>query len=309
MKKILSMILAVMLIAAPISAFAGSDGITVIVDGATVAFDVSPQLINDRTMVPMRAIFEAMGANVDWDGATQTVSSVRGETSIKMTVNNKSIYVNGNEVVLDVAPMLVNDRTLVPARAVAESFGADVKWIGGSQTVVILDSTKTSVREAQIKVKDYDGVISLMLFPNVAPQTVENFINLANSDFYNGLIFHRVINNFMIQGGGFDLSFTSKDTPTIHGEFVSNGVANNLKHTRGVISMARAEALDSASSQFFIVHKDTSSLDNQYASFGIVTDGMNIVDAIASVPTGKLDSLGLKNIPVSPIQIESVTAK
>ncbi|MGM9652953.1 MAG: peptidylprolyl isomerase [Eubacteriales bacterium] len=134
------------------------------------------------------------------------------------------------------------------------------------------------------------GVIKLELYPDIAPITVANFTKLADEGFYDGLIFHRVIEGFMIQGG--DPTGTGYGDPsqeTIKGEFAQNGVKNTISHVRGVISMARSQKYDSASSQFFIVHKDATYLDGQYAAFGRVTEGMEVVDAIAGTPTGAND--------------------
>ena len=131
--------------------------------------------------------------------------------------------------------------------------------------------------------------ITLELYPDVAPITVENFVNLARDGFYDGLIFHRVIAGFMIQGGdpmGIGIGGSGKN---IKGEFKANGVENDLSHERGVISMARSQAFDSASSQFFICHEDAKFLDGQYAAFGRVTDGMDTVDAIAMTKTNMQD--------------------
>ncbi|MCD7894056.1 MAG: peptidylprolyl isomerase [Erysipelotrichaceae bacterium] len=127
------------------------------------------------------------------------------------------------------------------------------------------------------------------LYPNIAPITVNNFVNLINEHFYDGLIFHRVIPGFMIQGGGYDRNHYEKKCPSIKGEFASNGITNDLKHTRGVISMARTMVKDSASSQFFIMHKDAPHLDGEYAAFGKITEGLEVVDEIANAPTGFQD--------------------
>lgn len=124
--------------------------------------------------------------------------------------------------------------------------------------------------------------IKLELYPEVAPITVENFENLVKEGFYNGLIFHRVISGFMIQGGCPNGTGMGGPGHTIKGEFASNGVENNIKHTRGVISMARAMHPDSAGSQFFIMHKDSPHLDGQYAAFGKVVEGIEVVDEIAA---------------------------
>ena len=134
------------------------------------------------------------------------------------------------------------------------------------------------------------GVITAELYPEKAPNTVANFVNLVESGFYNGLIFHRVIPGFMIQGG--DPQGTGMGGPgySIKGEFARNGFKeNNLRHTRGVLSMARSMMPNSAGSQFFIMHANAPHLDGDYAAFGKVTDGMDVVDQIADTPTGFQD--------------------
>lgn len=132
----------------------------------------------------------------------------------------------------------------------------------------------------EIDVKDY-GTITLELDADAAPITVENFLKLANEGFYNGLTFHRIVSGFMVQGGDPEGTGFGGSDETIKGEFSANGVNNPLSHTRGAISMARNSlSMDSASSQFFIVHQDSTFLDGQYACFGYVTDGMDVVDAI-----------------------------
>ena len=141
---------------------------------------------------------------------------------------------------------------------------------------------------ATITMKD-GGVIKLELYPKIAPESVKNFISLANSKFYDGLIFHRVISGFMIQGGCPKGNGTGGPGYNIKGEFSANSVDNSLSHERGVISMARAMAYDSAGSQFFICHADSQFLDGQYAAFGKVIEGMDVVDAIASVKTNSQD--------------------
>ena len=149
-----------------------------------------------------------------------------------------------------------------------------------------------------IEIKDY-GTIELELYGNEAPITVENFVKLANSGFYEGLTFHRIISGFMIQGGGYDVSDNDMNAPSIKGEFKSNGIKNRIKHERGVISMARAEDKDSASSEFFIMHEEAPHLDGEYAAFGRVTSGMEVVDKIcAEVPQGYNGAVSLFNRPV-----------
>lgn len=147
------------------------------------------------------------------------------------------------------------------------------------QTAVYQGEQLTGKHHAEITVKDY-GTIAVELDADNAPISVTNFVKLAEEGFYDGLTFHRIISGFMIQGGDPNGNGTGGSKETIKGEFSANGVDNPLKHTRGAISMARSSKPDSASSQFFIMHQDASHLDGQYACFGYVTDGMDVVDAI-----------------------------
>lgn len=139
----------------------------------------------------------------------------------------------------------------------------------------------------KMTVKDY-GVMTFALDYDAAPNSAANFVELARSGFYDGLIFHRIIKGFMIQGGWGDLKGKNIDY-TIKGEFKANGVDNPLKHKRGVLSMARTMVNDSASSQFFVMHKDAPHLDGQYAAFGHMLDGFDVLDKIASVDTDRSD--------------------
>ena len=148
------------------------------------------------------------------------------------------------------------------------------------------------------------GTMTAELYPEKAPLTVANFLSLIEQDFFSGLIFHRVIKGFMIQGGGYNAEMEHKDAPSIKGEFRANGFAqNDLKHTRGVLSMARTSDPNSASSQFFVMHMDAPHLDNQYAGFGLVTDGLDVLDAIASTRTGNYGWY-MQDVPTEPIVIE-----
>lgn len=162
----------------------------------------------------------------------------------------------------------------------------------------------SGLHHAKITVKDY-GTISLELDADTAPITVTNFVNLVKSGFYDGLTFHRIISGFMIQGGDPKGDGTGGSDETIKGEFSANGVENTISHERGVISMARSQDYDSASSQFFIMHADASYLDGQYAAFGHVTDGMDVVDEICS-NTPIQDNNGTVAKEDQPV-IESIT--
>lgn len=146
--------------------------------------------------------------------------------------------------------------------------------------------------------------IKLELYPEVAPNTVNNFISLVNKGYYNGLIFHRVINGFMIQGGCPDGTGMGGPGYQIPGEFSQNGVANSLNHARGVISMARSMQPDSAGSQFFIMHQDSPHLDGQYAAFGKVIEGIEVVDTIATSQTDMGDR-PLESVVMNQVTVDT----
>jgi len=186
----------------------------------------------------------------------------------------------------------------------------------------IKDTTEQANKPIKIAIKLTDGRQMIgELYPDIAPISVENFVSLIEKNFFDGLVFHRVIEGFMLQGGGYDKTFyegnfNSKETATIKGEFASNGVENNLKHTRGVLSMARTQVPDSASSQFFIMHQDAPHLDGDYAAFGKITEGLDVVDQIASVSTTALTGTvtfegqnypqQMTDIPKEPIIIKTI---
>ena len=155
----------------------------------------------------------------------------------------------------------------------------------------------------EIKMKN-GGIIKLELYPDKAPKTVANFEKLVSEKFYDGLTFHRVISGFMIQGGdplGNDMGGSEENIP---GEFAANGFDNPIRHERGVISMARSNNPNSASSQFFIMHADGFFLDGNYAAFGKVVEGMDVVDAIAEVET--VNNMFIQDLPKEPVVIETI---
>ena len=171
-------------------------------------------------------------------------------------------------------------------------------------TVVTLDETTTYY--ADIEIAEY-GTVTVQLDASAAPATVANFISLAGSGFYDGLTFHRIISGFMMQGGDPNGNGTGGSDTKIVGEFSANGFDNPISHERGVISMARSRNYDSASSQFFIMHVDYPGLDGQYAAFGRVVEGIEVVDAVceAAKPTDNNGSIAKENQPV----ITSVTVR
>lgn len=178
--------------------------------------------------------------------------------------------------------------------------GGSKKDDGQSDKTGSMDSGKHHV---EIHIKDY-GTIKAELDADVAPVSVSNFISLAKSGFYDGLTFHRIISGFMIQGGDPKGDGTGGSGKNIKGEFSANGVENSISHLRGTISMARSQEHDSASSQFFIMHQDYTSLDGQYAAFGKVTEGMEIVDQICE-KTPVVDNNGTVEADKQP-KIETI---
>ena len=190
------------------------------------------------------------------------------------------------------------------SKSKAKDLGLTIKNPTKKVKVSGLKDLLTGYYDCEIKVKNY-GSIKLKLDANIAPITVSNFVGLANDGFYNGLTFHRIIKGFMIQGGDPNGDGTGGSKQTIKVKLSANSFDNPIKHTRGVISMARSQSYDSASSQFFIMHEDTSSLDGQYAAFGCAYSGMDIVDKICDdVKTEDSNgTVSKKNQPV----IESIT--
>ena len=328
------------------AASAGAQDITVVVDGQTIETPSPAVIVNDRTLVPLRAISESIGFDVSWDEATQGITITDGNYLFFLWIGRDHAFLTSQyslvgDTSLDAPPVIMNDYTMVPLRAIASLFNAEVNWDESSYTASVNFGNKVSapaglaekyVTYEQVLWKKYDayksfvlgtgnivnaeiqlengGTIELELFPDIAPVTVNNFVKLANEHFYDGLIFHRVIEGFMIQGGGFDTSYAQKNAPTITGEFISNGYFNLIPHTAGAISMARtSQSNDSASSQFFIVHEDSGFLDGQYAAFGRVTSGMEYVNEIAAVATEHNDVMNADDVPVEQQVIKTIIIK
>lgn len=333
-KKLLLAAAAALMLCAPAAL---ADDITVEVNGVKINSDVPAMVLNDRTVVPVRAISEALNCDIAWDGDTKGVNIYRDNTLYMMWIDKPTAFKLSPVSIedwydMDMPPVVINDRTLLPLRALGELLGASVSWDQASLTASVTlnadmteensgyaeqlmnyeklmfgmyDAYDAYVRgEARVKnviITMRDGrEIELELYPDIAPESVANFEKLANEGFYDGLIFHRVIDGFMIQGGGFNESGTQQPAETITGEFISNGYPNFIKHERGVVSMARAEDPNSASSQFFIVQEDSPHLNGSYAAFGKVISGMYIIDDIASAQTDASDR------PVENIVIESI---
>lgn len=302
MKKIITLLCALAVTAGTASA---ESNIRININGEEFKYDTEPVVINDRVLVPMREIFESFGAEVYWEGTTKTVTAVLDGDAIMLQIDNNKLFKPGEETELDVAPIVINDRTMVPVRAVSVGLGADVEWDAESRCVNI-DFKEQETIPVTFEIENM-GIMTAELYPEVAPETVANFVKLANEGFYDGLVFHRVIDGFMIQGGGYDKDFNYKETESIKGEFASNGFENPLKHTRGVISMARTSDPNSASSQFFIMDETAEYLDGQYAAFGKLTDGFDVLDKIAETETYSLGN-GMNDVPVELPVIKSIRA-
>lgn len=292
-----------------------ASSIRISLNGSILKSNVAPVQTAGTTLVPIRVISENLGASVNYDSNRKLISITTDTTSIELIINQKTAKVNQKNITLNVAPQIINNTTMVPIRFVSENLNCSVSWDAHNQLVTIISkspstthvTSSTQVKElptATIKVKDY-GTITIELYPELAPNTVKNFIALANSGFYNNLTFHRVIKDFMIQGGDPLGNGSGGPDYSIAGEFAANGfTTNTLSHTKGVLSMARTYNPDSAGSQFFITSADVTYLDGQYAAFGKVTNGMNVVEAISNVSTDSLDA-PLKTITIESIKVDT----
>jgi len=495
MKRLISLIL-VLVFCISLSAFAdeaiigGADNSTDILIADTIKqgdipikiisdnkiIDTETVVINQRTLIPLRALLESTGAEVKWYNDTQKIDIIRNSKTITVQVGNTIMNTPDGDKVLETAPILHNGTTTyAPLRAIAEEFGINVDWDNGTKTIlvktpegspyvdlydglILSDYLKESgmtpqqyEAETTLKYEDYkdklfveadnavpfhqvaklngltvdearalfgldasvsdntswgeilgetslgvyvevfmgasqygltpeqaleflketyglgneytletkfkyarviihtieaehiakqkelqkaeaakraqdlqklpeltknkikftitlsdNSKMSGELYPDVAPKTVENFVKLVKDKFYDGLIFHRVIDGFMIQGGGYDKDFTPKKIDeTIVGEFYENGITNALKHEKGIISMARAEDFDSASNQFFIVDEATPEIDGYYAAFGKITSGLDVLEKLSKTEVKDRED-GFYDVPVKPIIIKSI---
>ncbi len=293
--------------------------------------------VGDRVLVPLRAISEKLNCDVHWSENTGGITLYRKDNLYVLWVGQQTAFhLDGlalsKTYKMDVPPYISESRTLVPVRAVSELLGAKVDWISETRTVDIKYDLGEIENNAGLAEKcevfqallyqgysvyeayadgTLEGItgkivlesgeeITFKVYPQIAPQTCENFVNLAKNKFYNNTIFHRVINDFVAQGGGYTANNEYKNSNPIEGEFIYNGIFNLMPHKRGTISMARTDDPNSASSQFFIVQKEASHLNGSYAGFGEVIEGMDVVDKICSSETNENDA------PLTPIVIKEV---
>jgi len=232
---------------------------------------------------------------------TSTVFGAQVTKQIEVLFNTINIVVNGEKVVAD--NMVHEGTTYVPLRAISELLNKDIIWEGETKTAYINDDSIGKEYPVAIITMESGDEIQIELYPETAPITVKNFISLMSQGFYDGLNFHRVVPGFVIQGGDPNGDGTGGSEKNIKGEFLKNGVKNDILHTKGTLSMARSDHPDSASSQFFIVLEDTHYLNGEYTAFGRVIQGMDMLDQIANVETDENDK------PIIPQVIKSIKVK
>jgi cyclophilin family peptidyl-prolyl cis-trans isomerase len=288
--------------------------ISLSLNGIKQTYDRAPVQINDRVLVPMRSLLESMDVQVTWDEPTQTVTAAKGGHVTRLTIGSTVAERNGQTYQLDVAPQVIDDRTMVPVRFLAESFGFDVKWIEDKRMVKICTvgcgaypsepPMLIDTRKEYTAVLDTDkGVIKIKLFDNEAPKTVNNFVFLARDNFYDGVKFHRIIQNFVIQTG--DPTGTGHGGP---GYQFADELPPVKPYAKGIVAMANA-GKNTNGSQFFIGSGDQVEFLNEspfYTVFGEVTEGLDIVTAIAATPV-QANRYGEPSQPVNDIHIKTIT--
>lgn len=301
-------------------------------------YDAGGSYVGDRTMLPLRAISSKLNFDISWDEQTSGITIYRNNQLILMWIGKQTAFLLdgvGMEkaYTMDAPPEITNGRTLVPVRAVAELLGADVSWDGATKTVNIsynigqIEENEGIAEQCTIygqllslvyneyesfmngTLKGRTGKIVLtsgkemnfVVYPELAHVTAGQFIRLAKEGAYNNTIFHRVIKDFVAQGGGIDgTTGELKTAEKIIGEFVMNGQFNLMPHKRGALSLARPDDPNGGSNQFFICHTDLKHLDGQYAVFGKITDGFDVLDEICNTVTDENDK------PVEAVVIKEI---
>lgn len=229
---------------------------------------------------------------------TTTIYGAQITKKIEVIFNSINIMVNGEKVKAD--NLVHEGTTYVPLRDISELLGKEVTWIGETKTAHINDDNIKQQHPVALMTMENGDQVKIELYPEVAPITVKNFLTLIDKGFYDGLTFHRVIPGFMAQGGDPTGEGSGGSGQFIQGEFSENGIKNDILHTRGTLSMARSSHHDSASSQFFIVVEDSEFLNGEYAGFGKVIEGMDVVDQIVNTQTAPNDK------PLTPQIIKSI---
>lgn len=293
---------AALILSTAIPCFASN--IQIKLNGHLLTTPIAPVAENGTTLVPLRVISENLGATVSFEQKTKQITIAKDTQNIVLTLGQDIALVNNEKKSLGQAPKVLQNTTMVPLRFVSENLNCTVAWDQQTKLITITSAVRNELPIATLVIKDY-GTITLELYPEMAPNTVNNFIALANSGFYDGLTFHRVISDFMIQGGDPSGNGTGGPGYSIAGEFSSNGFTQNtLSHTKGVISMARTYLPNSAGSQFFIMSADGTYLDGQYAAFGKVTSGLELIDQIQNVNTDASDK-PTKDVVIQSLRVDT----
>jgi cyclophilin family peptidyl-prolyl cis-trans isomerase len=296
---------------------AAAPDIAVLIDAQAQTYDQPPVIVQDRCLVPLRGIFEKLGADIAWDEDTQTVTAFRGQDTIVLHIGSTTATKNGQALTLSVAPQILNYRTMVPVRFVAEALGADVYWDEDTQTVdirtpnyvgkqyptapaMIIDTAK----DYTAVLKTSKGTFKIHLFDKDAPLTVNNFVFLARDHYYDHVKFHRIIESFMIQTG--DPTGTGAGGP---GYEFRDELPSKTAYAPGIVAMAN-RGPNTNGSQFFIGTGDDVQYLNKspfYTIFGEVTEGMEVVKAIAATPVQANTWGGEVSSPMEAVTIDSVT--
>ncbi|HWP96462.1 MAG TPA: peptidylprolyl isomerase [Syntrophomonadaceae bacterium] len=300
-----------------------SERIQIIFNNHELTTDVDPIIESDRVMVPLRSIFEALGAQVVWNPEDQSITAVRGDVSLQLMIGSNTAMKNGANVSLDVAPQIINSRTLVPIRFVSEALGATVQWNEDKRQVIVNNDSNGPVSDAADRNNKYSappkmtinpskqytaevttnlGTFKIKLLSQDAPLTVNNFVFLAKEGFYNDITFHRIIKGFMIQTG--DPLGNGTGGP---GYAFADELPNQLDYGPGIVAMANAGP-DTNGSQFFICNGDDSKMLNQapnYTIFGQVIEGMDVVLNISNTPV-VADSRGELSKPAASVFIKNI---
>lgn len=250
---------------------------------------------NERMMNTMRKYLSVVAIAML---LTTTLYGAQITKKIEVVFNSINIKVNGEKVEAD--NIVHEGTTYVPLREISELLDKEVIWTGETKTAEINDDPIKEEQPVVLMTMDNGEQIKMELYPEIAPITVKNFMTLIDQGFYDGLIFHRVIPGFMAQGGDPSGNGTGGSGKSIKGEFSKNGITNDISHTRGTLSMARGSDPDSASSQFFIVVEDADFLNGEYAGFGRVIEGMDLVDKIVNTQTNENDK------PITPQIIKTI---
>jgi len=309
----LSALLAAATVGTAVQAAPSSTPVSVYLNGELQTYSTPATIIDGRAFLPFREIFEDLQATVNWNEATRTVQAIKGRSTIELTIGKPELTLGDTTIKLDTAPQILHDRTMVPVRYIAEVLGSQVKWDADTRAIHICSNGCTQYDAAPAMqldlTKDYTavlhtdrGAITIQLFDNEAPTTVNNFVFLARDGFYDGIKFHRIIQDFMIQTG--DPLGRGVGGP---GYQFADELPPVKPYAPGIVAMANAGP-NTNGSQFFIgTGKSVENLNKypNYTVFGEVTAGLDVLQSIAAVPVGPSPQ-GEMSFPLEDVRIQSV---